>query len=266
MKSEQSNSPVPLYEPENQREDSIFAPLLLLSLLAFLGLGIYMRNRPAPAPQVHEKSREGIETSFIVPEEKPKPPPPPPPKAEKPEEKPVDLMDKPVPDQKEEVRVDKAQQEKKAPDKKKKARPVYGIRKVYSRGLGASGSAGDAVIGKLGNTLNKSIDSDTATPEDLQGQVVSVTTVSRYPVMKRKPRLEYTAEMLENKVEGVIRVKCLVDTDGAVKKAIPQNDLGYGSKEVARKACLDAHFDPALRDGKPVAVWIAVPIKFEILG
>ena len=32
-------------------------------------------------------------------------------------------------------------------------RRVYGLRKVYSTGLGEGGAAADAVIGKLGNTL-----------------------------------------------------------------------------------------------------------------
>lgn len=269
MRDQNTSSSVPIYEPAQPRGDTLFGLLLLLSLLAFFALGIYMRTRPAPPPQKTVPSREGIKTSFIVPEEKQEetaPPPSLPPKPEKPEEKPVDLSDNPVPDQKKEVRVEKQDQPETKPVKKKKARPVYGIRKVYSRGLGASGAADDAVIGKRGNTLNKSIDDDSATVEDLQGEVVSTTTVERYPQYKRKPRPQYSPEMLERSIEGVVKVKCLIDIDGTVKRAIPLNDLGYDSRKRARQACLKALFDPALRDGKPVAVWIVVPIRFTIIG
>ncbi len=267
MKKDTSESPATLYEPRGQSGDNLFGPVLLLSVLAFLGLGMYMHTRPAPDPKRASGDRERIETSFIVPEEKPKPEPPTPPKPKpKPKkQEPVDLTDNPKTRQKEDVKIEK-QPDQESSRKKKKARPVYGIKKVYSRGIGSSGSAGDAVIGKLGNTLDKSIDSDTATPQDLQGEVVSTTTIDRVPQYKRKPRPEYSPQMLENEIEGVVKVKCLIDIDGKVKRAIPLNDLGYDSKVLARKACMEALFDPALRDGNPVAVWIIVPIRFTILG
>jgi len=145
-------------------------------------------------------------------------------------------------------------------------RRVYGLRKVYSTGLGAGGSMSDAVIGKLGNTLNKDIDTFTARPRDLKSQVAPVTTITTAPVFRKRVKPEYTKEMLDNKVEGVVKVKVLIDIDGRVKQAIALDDLGFGAAELAVKACYQMEFEPARRGDEAVAVWIIVPIRFVLLG
>ena len=122
-------------------------------------------------------------------------------------------------------------------------------------------------MGKLGNTLEKEVDTVTATKEEIiKGEVVSTTTVTTAPRFKKRVKPEYTQEMLDNKMEGVIKVKVLVDVDGKIKKAIAFNDLGFGSKEIAVKACFKMLFEPAKRGDVPVAVWIIIPIKFVLLG
>jgi len=63
-------------------------------------------------------------------------------------------------------------------------RRVYGLRRVYSTGLGAGGEMADAVIGKRGNTINTDVDTVTATPADLKGRLVSITTVTTAPRLK----------------------------------------------------------------------------------
>jgi TonB family protein len=72
--------------------------------------------------------------------------------------------------------------------------------------------------------------------------------------------------MIENRLEGVIKVKILVDIDGMVKKAELLNDLGFGSGQKALEACYKMEFDPAMRGTEVVAVWIVIPIKFVLLG
>lgn len=177
----------------------------------------------------------------------------------KPEEKPIDLTKKPE--------LKKKDDDIKEPVKKeKKVRRIYGLKKIYSKGIGTGGSLSDAVVGKLGNTLIKDIDTITATEEELQGEVVSVTTITTQPKYKKRVKPEYSQEMLDNAVEGIVKVKVLVDIDGKVKKAIALNDIGYGAAKLARQACFKALFEPAKRDGVPVAVWIIIPIRFVMLG
>lgn len=150
------------------------------------------------------------------------------------------------------------------PDKrvKKQPRKVYGLKRSYSNGLGSGGSMSDAVVGKVGNTIDKAYDDIKATKADLKGPLVSSATVTQAPRFKKRAKPVITDLMKKNNVEGTIKVRILVDIDGKVKKAVAKNDLGFGSKQAALNACRKMLFTPAQRDGKAVAVWIVVPIRF----
>ncbi|MBD3241436.1 MAG: hypothetical protein GF331_12680 [Chitinivibrionales bacterium] len=240
-----------------------FKAVFALTLLAFIGLGLYFRTVKPVQQEFYERVRR-LRTEFLVREPEKKPPPPKKvekkPQPDKPAEKPIDLSDKPKLAQKD----DDIQEPK--PKKTKKVRRVYGLKKVYSRGLGSGGSLSDAVIGKLGNTLNKDVDTITATEEDIKGEVVSVTTVTEPPRPLRKGKVEYSEEMLEAGFEGKVKVKCLIDVDGRVKKALPLSDPGYGAATMAAKFCFDTVFEPAKRLGEPVAVWLTITVSFRMLG
>ncbi len=242
--------------------ENLFKVIFVCILALFIGMGLYFRSIE-PVKQEITGKIAGIKTQFLIKEkkkvvkdeEKPKRK-----KVEKKkEEKPVDLTKKPEMKQ-------KTDDIRKTKPKKKKVRRVYGLKKVYSKGIGAGGKLSDAVIGKLGNTINKEVDTVTATKEDIKGEVVSATTVTTAPRFKKKVKPEPTKEMIENNIEGVVRVKILVDVDGKVKKAIALNDLGYGSKKVAVDACFAMEFIPAMRGKEAVAVWIIIPIRFVSLG
>jgi TonB family protein len=144
-------------------------------------------------------------------------------------------------------------------------RRVYGLRRVFATGIGAGGSMGDAVIGKLGNTLNAPVDTVTATIKDLKGTVVPITTVTTAPEIITIVKPEYTREMKEARLDGVIKANILVDVDGRVKEVRILNDLGFGTAQKAREAFLQWVFKPAKRDGVAVAVWISYSIRFVFL-
>jgi len=84
------------------------------------------------------------------------------------------------------------------------------------------------VIGKIGNTLDKDVDTVTATKKDLAGPLVSITTVTSAPRLRKEVKPDYTKEMIAAKVEGVIRAELLVGGDGKVKEVKILNDIGYG--------------------------------------
>ncbi len=243
--------------------ENLFKVIFLSVLALFIALGLFL-NSIQPVPQEMSEKISKIKTQFLIKEEKKivkvkKKPPEKKVEKKKPKEKPVDLA-------KETELQKKVDDIKKTVVKKKKVRRVYGLKKVYSKGLGSGGSLSEAVIGKLGNTLNKDVDTVTATKKDIKGEVVSATTVTSAPRFKKRVKPEYSQEMLQNRVEGTIKVKILVDIDGTVKKAIALNDLGFGSKELAVKACFAMLFEPAMRGKEPVTVWIIIPIKFILLG
>jgi len=257
------------YQKRRVSELDFFLPVMLASLLAFGGIGFYLRTHNPPPETIAKKISEMQQTRFIIEEPKPvqkveKPKPKPKPKPEKKEEQvkeePIDLTKKPLMNQEK----DEIVEEPPKPVQKKRRR-VYGLKRVYSKGIGASGGAGSAIIGKRGNTLDTDIDTITATESDLQSPPVSITTVTTNPRPKTRVKPEYTKEMLENRVEGVVRVKVLVDIDGKVKRAIVLDDLGYGSKEQVSKACFKMTFEPARRGEEPVSVWIMIRFRFEML-
>jgi TonB family protein len=73
----------------------------------------------------------------------------------------------------------------------------------------------------------------------------------------------YPDDARESKVQGVVVVQALVIEDGSVAdcrivSSIPLLD------EAAIAAVRQWRFKPALTAGKPVAVWVAVPIRFSL--
>jgi outer membrane biosynthesis protein TonB len=255
--------------------DRLFSVILTLTVAVFFAAGALLYKMGKGDLLLDKRDPEAIKASFVMEErkshhketEKPKPKP----KEKKRTEEviPVDLTKKPDPVEiKEEVK----EEPKPAP---KPVRQVYGLKKVYSQGLGAAGDAGDAIVGKLGNTLNKGYDTLTATADDLKGrpnqgvhQVSSAATVTKYPRLKdgfRSMKPQYSKEMLQNRVEGAVKAKLLIVSDGTVKQVEILSDIGYDSGEIAKAFLLTLQFEPAMKGDQAVSVWIPFSIRFELI-
>jgi hypothetical protein len=249
--------------------ERMFHVTLVLCVGLFMGLGIYLKQIKQPVKSMDEEIG-AIRAKFVITQ-------PPKPVAvkkapavvkkspvqearpvEPTSQEPIDLTKNPVLAQK----TDDIQKSSGGPV----VRRVYGLRKVYARGIGAGGNMADAVVGKLGNTLNKDFDTLTATKIEAKGEIVSVTTVTSMPKMLKQVKPEMTEEMIKNKIEGVIKLRLLIDIDGKVKKAEALNDLGFGSAERAVAACYEMLFEPAMRGEEPVATIITISIRFVQLG
>ncbi len=252
-----------LVPPPQSGQNNVFTVIFIITVLAFLGCGLYLKTiKPVPSAAFEEKKAVMTQTQFLIAEKKKTPPPKPKaPEVKKDAPKEViDLTKAPLLNQKTDFTAPEQPKQTTAP-----ARPVYGLRRVFSTGFGAGGTAGDAVIGKVGNTLNKDVDTVHATKQDLKGTVVSISTVSTAPRLKHDVKPQFTKEMIAAKLEGVIKAELLIDIDGKVKEVKILNDLGFGTKEKALEAFLQWEFDPAMRDGKPVATWISYSIRFVLL-
>jgi outer membrane biosynthesis protein TonB len=228
----------------------------------------------SPAP-------EAIQASFVMDEPKPEAvkddkPKPKPVEKKADENIPVDLTQKPEP-VKEEVKEEPPEEPPAKQEQKPPVRQVYGLKKVYSQGLGAGGDSRDAIVGKLGNTLNKDYDTLTATSDDLKGgkgggagagPVSSAASVTKYPRLKagfRSLKPQYSKDMLQNRVEGAVKAKILIGADGAVKKVEIISDIGYDSAEIAREFLMTLQFEPAMKGEQAVSVWIPFSIRFELI-
>ena len=235
-----------------------------------LGTDGLLLDSPAPA---------AIQASFVMDEPKPEAKaekPKPKPVEKKPDENiPVDLTTKPEP-VKDEVKEEPPEEPPAKQEQKPPVRQVYGLKKVYSQGLGAGGDSRDAIVGKLGNTLNKDYDTLTATSADLKGgaggtgagPVSSAASVTKYPRLKagfRSMKPQYSKDMLQNRVEGAVKAKILIGADGTVKKVEIISDIGYDSAEIARDFLMTLQFEPAMKGEQAVAVWIPFSIRFELI-
>ena len=142
------------------------------------------------------------------------------------------------------------------------ARRVYGVRRVYARGLGGGSGAGGLVV-KTGNTLDGLPDTLTATAADLQGRLAPLSSVESAPEPVHRERPAYSAALTAARAEGVVAAYLLIDVDGRVRDVKIVEDIGFDSAVVAEAAFRKFTFRPARRDGEPVAVWILHRIRFE---
>jgi TonB family protein len=87
--------------------------------------------------------------------------------------------------------------------------------------------------------------------------------VEELPEVVNRVAPVFPQEARERRVDGTVQVQALVGEDGRVKevrvtKSIPELDAA------ALAAVRQWIFKPALSKGKPVAVWVAVPVRFSL--
>jgi protein TonB len=84
-------------------------------------------------------------------------------------------------------------------------------------------------------------------------------------VLLNQPRPFYTEEARRNKVQGVVRVRILIETSGAVKEVVVTRGLPDGLSEQAIRAAYQMRFKPAMKSGQPVSYWLSnVEVEFNL--
>lgn len=83
---------------------------------------------------------------------------------------------------------------------------------------------------------------------------------------KDAPPTENTAESdtsTSSLPEGTVLIRALIDTSGRVIKVLVDEYDDERLIEAAKDAVLKTPFTPAIQRGKPVAVWVHVPVHFH---
>lgn len=88
--------------------------------------------------------------------------------------------------------------------------------------------------------------------------------VEKLPIPVRQVKPEYPEIARRAGVEGTVWVKILVDKEGKAKKAVVIKSDAEIFNETAIKAALQWVFTPAMMNNGPVAVWAAVPFRFNL--
>ena len=90
-------------------------------------------------------------------------------------------------------------------------------------------------------------------------------------VVEQEPQLvwmqspEYPEIARDAGIEGRVLVRALVGVNGTVEKVLLIQGV-LGLDEAALEAGMTAVFRPALQQGRPVAVWVVIPIDFSLRG
>ena len=77
--------------------------------------------------------------------------------------------------------------------------------------------------------------------------------------------LVYPELALYANIEGTVVVQAFVDKNGRVTEAVVTQGIpDTGMDEAALVAVKKTHFKPALQRDRPIGVWIAIPIRFQV--
>ena len=79
-----------------------------------------------------------------------------------------------------------------------------------------------------------------------------------------QPNPEYSEKARRKKIQGVVIVGIIVSPDGTVRDASVVKSLEPGFDKQAIAAVSKWKFQPATKDGKPVAVRIVVETNFRL--
>jgi TonB family protein len=97
-----------------------------------------------------------------------------------------------------------------------------------------------------------------------QQKVPDIVLVDKEPELKKRAEPVYPPEALAKNLEGKVWVKVLIDTAGRpdeVQLLKSDNDIFNASAMTAARQFL---FKPAMKDNRPVAVWVTFPFRFAL--
>jgi TonB family protein len=80
----------------------------------------------------------------------------------------------------------------------------------------------------------------------------------------KAPDPHYSKEGVKKKIQGTVVLWVVIGVDGVPKDIRVARTLGYGFDEEAIKAMRQWRFQPATKDGQPVAVQINVEMHFRM--
>lgn len=90
-------------------------------------------------------------------------------------------------------------------------------------------------------------------------------TAKRDPRYARVFQPEYPQSLIAREIDGLVKIKILVGTDGRVRQAIilSATEAAFGVA-TQKQALKEWRFIPATRDGEPVEDWQVMTVRFEI--
>jgi protein TonB len=135
-----------------------------------------------------------------------------------------------------------------------------GIGNGAGGGIGPGGGPGVGP-GDDGNTGNGRFAIGSLRPRP----AVQQSAVDERPVLLNRPHPTFTEEARRNKIQGVVRMKILVDANGKVSEVVITRGLPDGLDLQAIRAAYQMRFKPAMKNGSAVSFWLSnVEVEFNL--
>ena len=132
---------------------------------------------------------------------------------------------------------------------------------TFTTGFSAQPGGTTSAAGSVGSGTESSeeIEANYPSPDDIID-----ATEPTCDLVELQRRLVYPEPARRRDIEGKVIVRVLVDAAGTpVHSFIDYTDHDLLS-EAAQKAVMDTRFTPGEQHGKPVAVWVSVPVVFRL--
>ncbi len=97
-----------------------------------------------------------------------------------------------------------------------------------------------------------------------QAEIYKSSEVATRARVLRKPEPSYTGEARNNQVTGTVVLRCIFAADGRVRNIYVIRGLPDGLTERAIEAARKIKFIPAMKDGKPVSMWMQLEYNFNL--
>jgi len=105
----------------------------------------------------------------------------------------------------------------------------------------------------------------TPTPEvPYYERVFNVKDVDKRAVILSNPKAGYTEEARQNKIQGTVVLRLILSAKGTVEQIRVVTGLPYGLSEKAIAAAHQIKFQPAMKDGHPVSMRVALEYSFNL--
>jgi protein TonB len=140
--------------------------------------------------------------------------------------------------------------------------PLSNIVGPLSNGTGSGGGIGSGSGGGVGSGRGPGVGPGYG--GGIGGGVYRVGGGVTAPRAIFAPDPEYSEEARKAKFQGTVILTCIVGPDGRPHQIRIARSLGMGLDEKALEAVRVWRFDPALRDGHPVAVEVSIEVNFRL--
>ncbi|HTC93695.1 MAG TPA: energy transducer TonB [Terriglobales bacterium] len=140
--------------------------------------------------------------------------------------------------------------------------PTASVAGPASNGIGSGAGIGSGSGGGVGSGIGAGVGPGSG--GNFGGGVYRVGGGVSAPRILFQPDPEYTEEARKAKYQGVVVLWLIVGPDGRTKDIKISRSLGMGLDQKAVEAVKQWKFDPAKKDGVPVAVQLNVEVNFRL--